>query len=155
MLGQLSRHLCRQRFHRRRAAPVPVIEHVAPAPVVTNETAPVIEDIAPALVVSNETAPVVMNMTTMQRSREERDATGQAVASQLGLTWPPEWRIRRRGRPTADTLWCDALQNLAREVAFGHHDDDEGFSANVLIDGGLVMPWCQRRAIRSHRACRF
>ena len=58
-----------------------------------------------------------------QRSREERDATGRAVASRLGLAWPPAKRIRRPGRPTADAVWFDALQNWTRDVAFGHHDD--------------------------------
>ena len=62
-----------------------------------------IEDIAPVL--------FVMDMTMMQRIREERDSTGQAIASRLGVTWPPEKRTRRLGRPTADALWCDALQN--------------------------------------------
>ena len=59
-----------------------------------------------------------------QRSREERDATGRAVASRLGLAWPLAKRIRRPGRPTVDAQWCDALQNWTRDVAFGHHDDD-------------------------------
>ena len=59
-----------------------------------------------------------------QRSREERDATGRAVASRLGLAWPPAKRIRRPGRPTADSVWFDALQNWTRDVALGHHDDD-------------------------------
>ena len=59
-----------------------------------------------------------------QRSREERDATGRAVASRLGLAWPPAKRIRRPGRPTADSVWFDALQNWTRDIALGHHDDD-------------------------------
>ena len=63
-----------------------MIEHVAPTPLVTKKTAPVIEDIAPA--------PIVMDMTMMQRTRE-RDAKEQAVASWLRLTWPPGKRTRR------------------------------------------------------------
>ena len=59
-----------------------------------------------------------------QRSRKERDATGRAVASRLGLAWPPAKGVRLVGRPTADALWEDALQNWTRDVAFGHHDDD-------------------------------
>ena len=56
-------------------APVPVMEHVAPAPFVTNETAPVIEDIAPG--------PVVMEMTMMQRFCEERDAMGRRLMQNI------------------------------------------------------------------------
>ena len=52
-----------------------------------------------------------------QRSREERDAMGRAVASRLGLVWPPAKRIRRQGRPTADALWEGALRDWTRDVA--------------------------------------
>ena len=77
------------------------------------------EDVAPAPAV--ESSPLSV---PAPRSREERDAMGPAVASRLGLAWQPEKRIRRLGRPSADALWCDALQNWTRDVSFGHHDDD-------------------------------
>ena len=68
--------------------------------------------------------PMSMSGVATQRSREERDAMGRAVACRLGVAWPPAKRVRRAGRPTADALWEDELQNWTRDVTFGHHDDD-------------------------------
>ena len=97
-------------------APAPVCEYVAPVPEV--------EDSAPVLVAKAHVVESLPLSVPTQRSREERDATGRAVASCLGLAWPPAKRIRRPGRPTADAQWCDALHNWTRDVAFGYHDDD-------------------------------
>ena len=82
------------------AAPAPVGENIAPTLVCESVTpAPLIECSAPALAVHRQSchsaveafAPHVVESSPFsaptQRSREERDATGRAVASRLGLAW--------------------------------------------------------------------
>ena len=114
-------------------APAPVCEYVAPAPEVEDSAPVLVAKAAPAKSKSCRSAvvasaPHVVESLPLsaptQRAREERDATGRAVASRLGLAWPPANRIRRPGRPTADAQWCDALHNWTRDVAFVYHDDE-------------------------------
>ena len=132
----------------------PVASESAPAPEVENSAPVLVAKAAPAKSKSCRSAvvasaPHVVESLPLsaptQRSREERDATGRVVASRLGLAWPPSKRIRRPGRPPL-------MHSGVMRSIIGHEMSLSDimtmicvFSANVLVDGGLVMPWYQPR----------